>query len=1403
MIKLFEPFQPKIGLHINTGFLQSLWDKYVPRTSESYDRISLIHLQGMQGADTKPKQQVNLLVNLVLKNIFVQMNLSQNPMLLNQAMLNHSVKQMRKIYLQQLKRVDFQLYQSLNQYTAYLERTEKEEIRYREWTKENKIITQMQREYQVLYDVSRRLKELTVVQSVQLEKKYGKILFQTLDKKEYKILTEAFLWAEKKQVEEYIQHCSEEQYLRILKHLEKDPRLYTLLKEAGGPEDITDRIPLADASQIVSKEQLIAMIRFYGQKEFRKFCHQVLFPDLEMNNEYSGLLQAGILWKKDKKEIYQQFEQMKAEEIHHFWEEIPLITAKICQMQEDLQQERQTVYQENQQQEGQNVYLKDLRQKGYVVHSEGLQQEEQGVYSEKLQQEQQNMQQKKKSRLRYKVCRKFSVGLEQVQTKYVAEIKEYIQNIVLRTEEQDEYEIIKNAVDIRPVLEKDSIQVHRKSEGKEETSQEAVPFPMTMDKADAKVTENQIFWCHIDQMERALAYRLKEQEQRIIQREQQVLEKYKDIYTEILSEKEIISKQQPSQRSAKSLKNQAQESENLLTVRTYAQEASMQSDIIYSDSLQDGENRAIENIDTENINTENINTENIDIEETFRQKYGITKLSKSFIQKLKSWSEVILSLTERGQEKTQTELLQQQIQASKDKADFQQLVVQLVHYMEDEEENGGINADAEAKQHEQDMSGKALLLYREEQLQNVRIQELLQYFRQVKEEEQQELLRQLADMLVIQKKIADMDITQKQAADMDIIQKQVADIDIVQKQITDIDIIQKQTEDINITQKHTVQEDISERQQEGTLQYVKENIIEKTFRQKYEKNNLSQTFIQKLESWSEALLSLTEQDQEKMQTEVIRKQIQASKDKADFQWLAVQLAPYMEEEERNGESDADTKFIQPAQDMAGTALFVFREEHLEDAKIQELLQHLRQIKEEERQEFIRQLGGMINIQKQITDTNRTQRQIADASQIQKQIADTSQIQKQITSANLLQKQTADMSILQSQTEQGNSLAGQYKELQEWGRALLYSNKRNSQSEGYNTRDEYWGDHPAQETRAEETDILIELQAGKENLSAEELQTQIIRHQIETSKHRTELQRVLMQVNHHMKAAGFQIEYNERQLQDPSVRGLLTWLGQMEESKYQEAVNQLSDIVLQLRTREQQIFREEPARKDDITFPIQVGKNREPLQETGKLGYRQRADSQRIYEGYLKPEYGQKNLERYPAAEHNYGNQEGYPKPEYSQRIYELYPELAHRIQLYEEQRKRTRTMEAGRLKTVYTDVIETVLQSEDSKVQEAERLYLVSAHPGYTDHQDIKYVFSEETLSGRKQKNGADTQKETLQVKSLQQQMDVRLREVERQLQKKADGHSGAGDDIRTIAEKVKKQLHEELHMERLRRGMT
>ena len=56
-------------------------------------------------------------------------------------------------------------------------------------------------------------------------------------------------------------------------------------------------------------------------------------------------------------------------------------------------------------------------------------------------------------------------------------------------------------------------------------------------------------------------------------------------------------------------------------------------------------------------------------------------------------------------------------------------------------------------------------------------------------------------------------------------------------------------------------------------------------------------------------------------------------------------------------------------------------------------------------------------------------------------------------------------------------------------------------------------------------------------------------------------------------------------------------------------------------------------------------------------------------------------------------------------------------------------------------------------------------------------------------------------INSVQDQLGKKLQEVEQQL-KKVETASKAQEDVRAFADQVKRQLYEELHVEKLRRGL-
>ena len=233
MITTFEPFRPKIQLHIRTGFLQSLWDKYVPVSSKNYHRISLVYLNGAFGAAQEPPKQVQLLVSLILNHTTVKNSLERNQILVDRHVVNNWVSNTASYYLEQLKRVDFQVYRSLKQYLSVTEQAKEQERRCQSWEKEEGEIQKLQERYQASHGLSLGLEEFTNVWLAQEGKHSLQMLFQSAGKKEYEFLSEALIWSERKQAIEYIRNCTEEKFFKICKRLEEERRTFVPPKDMG------------------------------------------------------------------------------------------------------------------------------------------------------------------------------------------------------------------------------------------------------------------------------------------------------------------------------------------------------------------------------------------------------------------------------------------------------------------------------------------------------------------------------------------------------------------------------------------------------------------------------------------------------------------------------------------------------------------------------------------------------------------------------------------------------------------------------------------------------------------------------------------------------------------------------------------------------------------------------------------------------------------------------------------------------------------------------------------------------------------------------------------------------------------------------------------------------------------
>ena len=190
MLRLREPFSRKVRLHIRQQLLQQLWDKYVPSASAEYERIQLIYLGEKDGQETGQARRVQLLVNLVLHNRMIQAGLSGSPMktiTVQKPMVNH-MRRLEKCFLTQLRCCNLTLYRNVSRTITLLRQAEEEGRRFRSWQKENQTIERQWKEYRLCSAFSSDMENFLTEYSVQTARTLEKELLLALTEKEYGLL---------------------------------------------------------------------------------------------------------------------------------------------------------------------------------------------------------------------------------------------------------------------------------------------------------------------------------------------------------------------------------------------------------------------------------------------------------------------------------------------------------------------------------------------------------------------------------------------------------------------------------------------------------------------------------------------------------------------------------------------------------------------------------------------------------------------------------------------------------------------------------------------------------------------------------------------------------------------------------------------------------------------------------------------------------------------------------------------------------------------------------------------------------------------------------------------------------------------------------------------------------------
>lgn len=520
-------------------------------------------------------------------------------------------------------------------------------------------------------------------------------------------------------------------------------------------------------------------------------------------------------------------------------------------------------------------------------------------------------------------------------------------------------------------------------------------------------------------------------------------------------------------------------------------------------------------------------------------------------------------------------------------------------------------------------------------------------------------------------------------------------------------------------------------------------------------------------------------------------------------------------------------------------------------EMQELLVYVQELKEEKKREFLRDLSELILFWNQIY--------LLQSSVLSKPAGIS--IESAEISMESIETESIETDENRSESREITELS--YQQLWEWGEALLF--------------------HSEQEAEEEKQDLLSFSDNGEQREEQENLQTRIIRSQIEAAKNRNYLQQLVMQINHRVSSESIKsikedhgqgervpLVYTDSQLGESSIQNLLSYLRKLDETQYETFVKELSQI-----TKIQQVLYFGPEESVSTVLKQMIQqKNQNVLDFVSR---RQKERYQMLIEKLRTFETAE--LEKISVIKER-------PSQTY---LSAAYPVLAYRIQEYEEQQIRIQQEERKKFEQVYFERnaqestaksairfqeidrtnLETGFQKIDGSVsgilQNNESIPEPKAFPEYESaleprafqkyesasepetfqeyegalepgafqkyetpseprafskyeivsepgrFQDYERGFNQEILQHsiqrtqvmeeEQQRMVQRVREEAIQLKTAQDQLDQKMKEVELQL-RKVESQSKAKEDTRAFAEQVKNQLYEELHVEKLRRGL-
>lgn len=466
----------------------------------------------------------------------------------------------------------------------------------------------------------------------------------------------------------------------------------------------------------------------------------------------------------------------------------------------------------------------------------------------------------------------------------------------------------------------------------------------------------------------------------------------------------------------------------------------------------------------------------------------------------------------------------------------------------------------------------------------------------------------------------------------------------------------------------------------------------------------------------------------------------------------------------------------------------YREILREDGfEIQKLLSHIRELKEEKQEEFIENLTQ--------TDLLRHTEEIF-RSEHEEKLTD-KELQNiyewgRTIIENFSETESLKIQKLPSYIRELNEETAEIPrhKLWEWGKALLFYT-------------EHEREHELERTDA---DILPGYQESMKIANRarnEDLSSDIIHRQIEAAKDRNSLQRLVMQINHRVDSGQepleqkFRLEYADRQLNIPQIQSLIRYMRKLDEEQYGVLIKELSQVT---KIQWMQHIGQE-IRKADV---IDIKRTQDE-----RIDIEQRWDSRQLAAAYPKLVT---HIREFEEQRHK--------------RIREEITTLENNVlfqdqMIYLEQGVPYDIRKTGRLQPpAYRESIENGIGLESAWENRIDlenvwenRISLENIWENRIDLENVwenrnrewklQYSVQNAQISGEEQqRDKIRMQEETNQLRSAQEQINKKLQEVEVQLER-LETTAKAKEDVRGLADKVKRQLYEELHVEKLRRGLV